>query len=392
MVSPPTRSEWRPDPQAVAATPLGIYLHVPFCIRRCGYCAFSTVAVGERVGPADAERFLAGIDAELTLAADVLGPTRPPLTSIYLGGGTPTMLAPDQVTRVLRAITDRFAVHDRVEVSIESNPDGLAPGQLAALREAGVTRVSFGLQSIRREVLDLLDRTHDPDRALAAVAEAHDAGFDHVSLDLIHGTPGERAQDWSATVRAAIETGVDHISAYALSIEPGTKLAARVRAGALPVPSGDDAADRYADADALLREAGYEWYELSNWARRPEGRSRHNLLYWRNQHWWGVGPSAHSHVAGRRWWNHDQLGPWAAALAAGHPAEAGSEAPDADERALETVMLGVRLAEGLPLERVPDRRGAAEVVQDGLATVVEDRLVLTLQGRLLADHVVRQLI
>jgi oxygen-independent coproporphyrinogen-3 oxidase len=193
-------------------------------------------------------------------------------------------------------------------------------------------------------------------------------------------------------VRAAIDSGVDHVSAYALSIETGTKLAARVRSGELPRPSGDEAAECYVTADALLRDAGFEWYELSNWARRPEARSAHNLLYWRNQHWWGIGPSAHSHVAGRRWWNHDQLGPWCDALAAGATPEAGSEVPDTAERALETVMLGIRLAEGLPLSLVPNRLRVEQIVEDGLATVVEERLVLTLRGRLLADHVVRELI
>ena len=383
---------WRPDPATLASTPWGIYLHVPFCERRCGYCAFATMAVGERLDPALAGRFVDGVAAELDIADAVLGPRRPPLTSIYLGGGTPTMLSPAQVGGLLSAVRDRFEVGDRLEVSIESNPDGLRAGQLAALRELGVTRVSFGLQSVRRRVLDLLDRTHDPDRALDAVAAARSAGFDHVSLDLIHGTPGEREEDWVETVRAAIASGVDHVSAYALSIEAGTKLAARVRSGELPTPVDDDAAQRYTTADELLGAAGFGWYELSNWSRHPDSRSQHNLLYWRNQHWWGIGPSAHSHVAGRRWWNHDQLGPWADALAAGHPPESGHELPDAHERAIETVMLGIRLAEGLPLDAVQDRQRVPTIVDDGLATIVEDRLVLTLHGRLLADHVARQLV
>jgi putative oxygen-independent coproporphyrinogen III oxidase len=383
---------WRPDPERVAAVPLGIYLHVPFCQRRCGYCAFATVAVGDRLDPAVADDFVGAVTAELALADSVLGPRRPPLQSIYLGGGTPTMLTPRDVGRLLVAIGRRFELGPDLEVTIESNPDGLVPGQLAELRAVGVTRVSFGLQSVRPRVLTLLDRTHDPDRALAAVAEAHGAGFDHVSLDLIHGTPGERAEDWAATVRAAISTGVDHVSAYALAIEPSTKLAARVRSGELPAPSDDEAADRYTVADQLLGGAGFEWYELSNWARSPAARSAHNLLYWRNQHWWGIGPSAHSHVAGRRWWNLDQVGPWAEALGAGRSPEAGGEVPDDDEQATETVMLGIRLAEGLRLAHLPDRRRAERIVDDGLATVVDDRLVLTLRGRLLADHVVRELI
>lgn len=375
----------------MAATPLGIYVHVPFCERRCGYCSFSTVAVGERLDPDRERRFVGGIEAELALADATLDADRPPLTSIYLGGGTPTMLSTAATGTLLAAVRARFEVADDVEVSIESNPDGLVPGQLATLRELGVTRVSFGLQSVRRNVLELLDRTHDPDIALAAVQQAHAAGFDHVSLDLIHGTPGERAEDWIDTLHAAIDSGVDHVSAYALSIEAGTKLAARVRAGALPTPSGDDAADRYLVAEDLLSAAGFSWYELSNWARDDSARSRHNLLYWRNHHWWGVGPSAHSHVDGRRWWNHDQLDAWSDALAAEDSPVAGHEVADVEARRLETVMLGVRLAEGLPLDAVPDRRAIESVVDDGLGVVANDRLMLTLRGRLLADLVIRRL-
>jgi putative oxygen-independent coproporphyrinogen III oxidase len=385
-------SAWQPDPAVVAATPLGLYVHVPFCERRCGYCAFSTLAVGEHLDPGLARRFLDGAEAELDHAETVLGATRPPLTSIYLGGGTPTMLSATDVGALLTSIGTRFELARDVEISIESNPDGLRPGQLAALRDLGVTRISFGLQSVRRSVLAVLDRTHDPDHALVAVAHARAAGFDHVSLDLIHGTPGERAEDWDATLRAAIDSGIDHVSAYALSVEAGTKLAARVRSGELPRPSDDEAAERYLTADSLLRDAGFDWYELSNWARRAEARSAHNLLYWRNQHWWGIGPSAHSHVDGRRWWNHDQLGPWADALAAGATPEAGSEVPDTAERAVETVMLGLRLAEGLPLDVVADRRAVSSLVDDGLVIVDDGLLVLTLRGRLLADHVVRELI
>ena len=385
-------SAWRPDPDVVAGTPLGLYVHVPFCVRRCGYCAFSTLAVGEQLGAGLARRFIDGAVAELELASTVLGPGRPPLTSIYLGGGTPTMLSPTDLGELLVAIGARFGLADDIEIDIESNPDGLRPGQLAALRELGVTRISFGLQSVRRSVLRVLDRTHDPDRALAAVGTARAAGFDHVSLDLIHGTPGERGDDWVATVRAAIDSGVDHVSAYALSIEPGTKLAARVRSGELPRPSDDEAAERYVAADSLLAEAGFEWYELSNWARRPEGRSAHNLLYWRNQHWWGIGPSAHSHVAGRRWWNHAGVEPWAEALGHGRSPVSGEERPDADERRLERVMLGIRLREGLALRDVADADRLRRVLDDGLATIEHDRLVLTLQGRLLADHVVRTLV
>ena len=259
------------------------------------------------------------------------------------------------------------------------------------MRSTGVNRISFGLQSVRPEVLAVLDRTHDPRRALDAVGEAHAAGFDHVSLDLIHGTPGETARDWHDTLTAAVATRVDHISAYALSVEPGTKLAARVRSGELRAPCGDEAADRYLAADELLGAAGFDWYELSNWARTPAARSRHNLGYWRNHHWWGIGPSAHSHVAGRRWWNHTRLGEWSSALAAGRSPEAGHEVLDADARAVESVMLGIRLAEGLELRSIPTVTAVPGLVDDGLLDRRGDRVTLTTRGRLLADHVVRTL-
>ncbi len=369
-----------PDPTEVARTPLGLYVHVPFCARRCGYCAFNTVALADPGGAAahDAlERWVDAAVAEVALAADVLADGSPPLTSVFVGGGTPTMLTPRQLTRVLSAVRERFAVQPDLEVTVESNPDGLAPGQLGALADAGVTRVSFGMQSVRRRVLALLDRTHDPERSLAAVGEARAAGLAHVSLDLIYGTPGETAEDWRATLDAVCATDVDHVSAYALGIEPGTKLAARVRRGELPTPDDDEAADRYLVADELLSAAGFDWYEISNWARSPEARCRHNLLYWRNHNWWGIGPGAHSHLSGTRWWNVDPVEQWSDALLDGAaPAAhvAGFEHLDDEQRRLEDLMLGVRLAEGLALE---GRHG--------------HRLVLTPRGRLLADAVVTRL-
>jgi oxygen-independent coproporphyrinogen-3 oxidase len=372
------------DRAEVARTPLGVYVHVPFCERRCGYCAFTTVALADPDGPdahATLERYVAGAVAEIDLAADVLAGATPPLTSVFFGGGTPTMLSPTQLGRILAAILRRFEVEAGLEVTVESNPDGLAPGQLAALRELGATRVSFGMQSMRRRVLQLLDRTHDPERALAAVTEAHAAGFSHISLDLIYGTPGETAEDWRATLDAVVATGVDHVSAYALGIEDGTKLAARVRRGELPTPDEDEAADRYLAADELLEAAGFRWYEISNWARSVDAQCRHNLLYWRNHNWWGIGPGAHSHLSGTRWWNVDSTGQWGdAVLASTSPGVgstaflAGHEHLSDEQRRLEDLMLGVRLAEGWPLDRGSDRR-----------------LVLTARGRLLADTVVARL-
>jgi oxygen-independent coproporphyrinogen-3 oxidase len=363
--------------EELATTPFGLYVHVPFCARRCGYCAFTTEALADPASPQAVERveaYVRAAVAEVHAGAAAIGARVPPLTSVFVGGGTPTMLAPTDLGRILDAATSSFDTAPDLEVTVESNPDGLASGQLAAMADRGVTRVSFGMQSVRRSVLALLDRTHDPRRALDAVGEARDAGIDHVSLDLIYGTPGETDEDWAATLDAVLDTEVDHVSAYALGIESGTKLAARVRSGELPAPDDDEAADRYLVADERLSAAGFEWYEISNWARDPSARCRHNQLYWRNHHWWGVGPGAHSHLAGTRWWNRRDTAAWVAGVRAGDGAHVeGHEHLDAEQRRLEDLMLGIRLAEGLAL---PGGR----------------RLVLTPQGRLLADTVVQRLV
>jgi putative oxygen-independent coproporphyrinogen III oxidase len=317
---------------SAAARPLGIYVHVPFCVRRCGYCAFTTFAVGELGDPDAQDRYVRAAEAELSIADALLGPDRPALSSVYLGGGTPTMLLDEQFRRLLAAVRSRFDVRADADVTVEANPDGLRPGQLDALRGAGVSRLSLGMQSTSPQVLRTLDRTHDPELALRAVADAHAAGFDHISLDLIYGTPGEQPSDWEATLHSAARSGVDHVSAYALGIEAGTKLAARVRAGSLAAPAEDEAADRYLVAERMLAAAGFEWYEISNWARSPTARSGHNQLYWRNHHWWGIGPGAHSHVGGVRWWNTGDLVTWERELTGGRPAVAGSEVSDPSER------------------------------------------------------------
>ena len=379
----------------VPGTPLGLYLHVPYCARRCGYCAFTTYVVADPDQAVAAhERFVTGAEAELTAAAALLGGA-PPLTSVFVGGGTPSLLDPALLVRLLDAVRDRFAVSDDLEVTVEANPGGLLDGGSAGdafgtWAGAGVTRVSFGLQSAVPRVLDLLDRTHSPDAAATAVAAAHAAGIAHTSVDLIYGTPGETAADWDTSLAAALAAGTDHVSAYALGIEPGTKLAARVRDGSLPEPSADEAADRYLRADEVLAGAGFGWYEISNWARSSQARCRHNLLYWRNHHWWGVGPGAHSHVAGVRWSNLKDPEAWATSTVGGTDHVDELEVLGPDERALERLMLGARLAEGLEVDGLPPD-SVDRVVAHRLATVSDGRLVLTADGRLLADTVVRAL-
>ncbi|HVT22313.1 MAG TPA: coproporphyrinogen-III oxidase family protein, partial [Mycobacteriales bacterium] len=282
-------------------------------------------------------------------------------------------------------------------ITTEANPESVTPASLDALRAGGFTRISFGMQSSRRHVLAVLDRAHTPGRAAAAVAEARAAGFEHVNVDLIYGTPGETDLDWRASLEAAVETEVDHVSAYSLIVEPGTRLAARVSRGELPRPDDDLLADRYAIAEEVLAAAGFDWYEVSNWARTPRARSRHNLLYWNSANWWGIGPGAHSHVGGVRWWNVKHPSEYASRLAASTSPAAGRETLTAEDKRVERVMLGLRLRDGLALADLdePGRLAAQQAGADGLLDrqqLGEGRAVLTFRGRLLADAVVRAIV
>jgi putative oxygen-independent coproporphyrinogen III oxidase len=372
-----------------AGRPFGVYVHVPFCASRCGYCDFNTYIPGE----ASTAGYAEAVRAELALARRVLGrDAAPAAQTVFVGGGTPTLLPTEVLARVLAAIREELGVAADAEVTTEANPESVDPVALAALRDAGFTRISLGMQSAAPHVLETLDRRHTPGRAVDAAREARAAGFDHVSLDLIYGTPGETARDWEATLHAALEAAPDHVSAYSLIVEPGTKLAARVRRGELPMPDDDVLAERYETTERILGAAGLGWYEVSNWAHTDADRCRHNLGYWGGGDWWGVGPGAHSHVGGVRWWNVLHPSRWMAALDEGRSPAAGREQPDPDAARLEHVMLAVRLKEGLALDGLDGARGAAaQLAADGLlepeALEREGRAVLTLRGRLLADRV-----
>ena len=372
----------------VAARPFGVYVHVPFCAARCGYCDFNTY-VGSSGD--DHAAWADAAVAEIALAARTVGGRS--VGTVFFGGGTPTLVPAPLLARVLRAIDSAFGLAPGAEVTTEANPDSVDAVVLGALREAGFTRVSLGMQSAVGHVLAVLDRRHDPERPAAAVAESRAAGFEHVSLDLIYGTPGETAADWDVSVDAVLAAGPDHVSAYALTVEPGTALAARVRRGVVPPPDPDAAADRYLAAEEAFSRAGLSWYEISNWARGQDARCRHNLGYWRDDDWWGVGPGAHSHVGGERWWNVLRPATYARRLAAGASPAAGREVLDAATRRFERVMLGVRLAEGLERDALCEAGAAAasRLADDGLVEVDADRVRLTLDGRLRADAVVRAL-
>lgn len=384
----------------IADRQFGIYLHVPFCSVRCGYCDFNTYTVSELGGHgAGISTYADAAVAELKLARRVLGDAAPAVSTVFVGGGTPTMLRADDLVRMLGEVRARFGLTADAEVTTEANPDTVDPQVAKALAAGGFNRVSLGMQSAVPHVLATLERTHDPAGVATAVRAVRDTGM-QVSLDLIYGTPGESVDDWRRSLEAAVELEPDHISAYALVVEEGTKLAAQVRRGIVRMPEDDDEAEKYEIAESILSAAGFDWYEISNWARRPDARCRHNESYWRGDDWWGIGPGAHSHVGGVRWWNVKHPAPYADRVMAGTSPGAGRELLTAEQRYDEQALLGIRLTEGLRLDSLqPTGRAAvAGLIADGLlegAAAVRPECPaarLTLRGRLLADTVVRRLL
>ncbi|MFI7531875.1 radical SAM family heme chaperone HemW [Streptosporangium sp. NPDC049376] len=374
--------------------PFGFYVHVPFCVTRCGYCDFNTYTASELGPGASREDYARTAIREVRRARANLGEADLPVQTVFFGGGTPTLLPAADLVAILKVIGEEFGLAPGAEVTTEANPESVGPAYLEELRDGGFTRMSFGMQSAREHVLRVLERAHTPGRPAQAVAEARAAGFEHVNLDLIYSTPGESDDDWRASLAAAIEAGPDHVSAYSLIVEDGTRLAARIRRGELPMPDDDVAADRYLIADGMLAEAGFEWYEVSNWATSEAARCRHNLLYWTGGDWWGVGPGAHSHVGGTRWWNVKHPAAYAQRLTSGASPAHAREVLTSQDRAVERLMLELRLSAGFPLRELDRPRVVARALADGLLEVEPfktGRAVLTLRGRLLADALVRDL-
>ena len=373
-------------------------MHVPFCTVRCGYCDFNTYTVadlGTATGVPGASRttYAGAAVEEVRLARRVLGEPAP-VETVFFGGGTPTLLSPADLGAVLAAIDAELGLAPGAEVTTEANPDSVTKADLVALREAGFTRISFGMQSAVDHVLTVLDRTHDPARVPDVVAWARAAGFEQISLDLIYGTPGESLADWETSLDAALACAPDHVSAYSLIVEEGRPWPGGSAAASCRCPTRTTWPTSTPSPTSGSRRRGSRWYEVSNWARDDAARCRHNLLYWTGADWWGVGPGAHSHVGGVRWWNVRHPAAYADRIAGGVSPAHGRELLDAETRRVERVLLELRLSAGLPLY-VLDDAGRAAVdgqVARGLVTVEADRLVLTAQGRLLADAVVRDLL
>jgi putative oxygen-independent coproporphyrinogen III oxidase len=374
----------------------GFYVHVPYCATRCGYCDFNTYTAKELGGGASQASYAETAIAEIRLARRVLGDQYVPVETVFFGGGTPTLLPARDLKAILKTIRDEFGLAAGAEVTTEANPESVDERYLVELAEGGFNRISFGMQSARRHVLEVLERGHTPGRPEQCVRWAYDAGFEQVNLDLIYGTPGESDDDWRASLEAVVGAYPDHVSAYSLIVEEGTRLANRIKRGELPDIDDDVHATRYLIADELLTGAGYGWYEVSNWAVSEDARCRHNLLYWTGADWWGVGPGAHSHMAGVRWWNVKHPAAYAQRLDAGLSPGHARERLAAADRRTERILLELRLIDGLDLALLSaeGRAAAGRAVADELLEPLpfaDGHAVLTLRGRLLADALVRDL-
>ena len=376
---------------------LSFYVHIPYCLRRCGYCDFNTYTPGELLEggtlAAVSSDYIDAVLREIEIAkADALGE----VSTIFFGGGTPSLLPATDLGRVISGIRQGWGLSADCEITLEANPDSVDAGKLSQLREVGFNRISFGMQSAVPHVLQVLDRTHNPDGVARVVSAARAAGFENLSLDLIYGTPGESLQDWRTSVESALSLSVDHLSAYALIVESGTKLATQIKRGELTMPVDDLMADMYLLVDELCESADLSWYELSNWSK-PGYESRHNITYWKNGNWWGLGPGAHSHLNGIRWWNVKHPTAYKSALLAGSSPVQEKEVLTTAQQSDEKIMLAIRMREGISLLDISQNQqnrvaGYAQTGHLESQKWSEGVLQLTPRGRLIADRIVRELV
>ena len=384
---------------------LSFYVHIPYCVKRCGYCDFNTYTPTDLLSQSSTNNDSAGVQTvangyidlviqEIELARRTVGKASVP--TIFFGGGTPTLLPARDLLRIVDAISGRFALERRCEITVEANPDSVTKESLATLRAGGINRISFGMQSAVPHVLKVLDRTHRSENLVSATQWAKEVGFDHISVDLIYGSPGESLNDWQVSIDAALALPIDHISAYALIVEHGTKLARQVNSGEITMPDDDETAEKYRMADDSFSKAGFTWYELSNWAR-PGGECRHNIAYWQNSEWWGLGPGAHSHIENSRWWNVKHPNTYRAKITANETPIQEREELSLDNQRTENLMLAIRMKAGIALKNLSEEQCVAAekyVESEHLELEKWERgaLVLTQSGRLIADRIVRELL
>ena len=377
---------------------LAFYIHIPYCVKRCGYCDFNTYTPSElKIATGLSEVSNTYIDLlllEIKQAKAQVGSACIP--SIFFGGGTPSLMEPSDIGRVIDQIKQEFVLNSDAEVTMECNPDTVSKENLAAFREVGVNRVSFGMQSAVPHVLATLDRTHNPENLLQVTTWAKEVGFSEISVDLIYGTPGETLSDWQKSIDAALSLPITHISAYALIIEEGTKLAAQIKRGEVASVDDDLAAEKYLLADKEFTAAGFQWYELSNWAK-PDSLSKHNLAYWLGENWWGAGPGAHSHLNGKRFWNVKHPNLYKEKIQSNLSPIADSEVLEEMQIASEKLMLSLRLPSGVEKESLNQDQISelSDYVESGHLDLLnwnQGRATLTLEGRLIADQILRQIL
>jgi oxygen-independent coproporphyrinogen-3 oxidase len=377
---------------------LAFYIHIPYCVKRCGYCDFNTYTPSElKIATGLSEVSNSYIDLlllEIKQAKAQVGSAFVP--SIFFGGGTPSLMEPSDIGRVIDQIKKEFVLNSDAEVTMECNPDTVSKENLAAFRQVGVNRVSFGMQSAVPHVLATLDRTHNPENLLQVTTWAKEVGFSEISVDLIYGTPGETLADWQKSIHAALALPITHISAYALIIEEGTKLAAQIKRGEVAPVDDDLAAEKYLLADKAFTAAGFQWYELSNWAK-PDSLSRHNLAYWLGENWWGAGPGAHSHLNGKRFWNVKHPNLYKEKIQSNLSPIADSEVLEEIQIASEKLMLSLRLPNGVEKESLNQDQISelSDYVESGHLDLLnwnQGRATLTLEGRLIADQILRQIL
>lgn len=377
---------------------LSFYIHIPYCVKRCGYCDFNTYTPAElKVESSLTEishNYIDLLVEEISMARAQSDATTVP--TIFFGGGTPSLMEPTDLAKVISAISSTFTLDEECEITMEANPDTLTLDRLRSYREAGINRISIGMQSAVPHVLAVLDRTHNPANIEKVVGWAREVGFTEISLDLIYGTPGESMADWEKSIDTALALDITHISAYALIVEDGTKLAAQVRRGEITIPDDDETADKYLLADNKFRAAGFDWYEISNWSK-PGSSCKHNVAYWKGANWWGAGPGAHSHIDGRRWWNVKHPTAYRERIAQKASPMHEEEFLKSDEIAREEIMLSLRLPGVLVLDEFSqEARSALDTFfAQGHFEVGPwevGRLTLTQSGRLIADRIVRELV
>ena len=377
---------------------LAFYIHIPYCVKRCGYCDFNTYTPSElKIATGLSEVSNSYIDLlllEIKQAKAQVGSAFIP--SIFFGGGTPSLMEPSDIGRVIDQIRKEFVLNSDAEITMECNPDTVSKENLAAFRKVGVNRVSFGMQSAVPHVLATLDRTHNPENLLQVTTWAKDVGFSEISVDLIYGTPGETLADWQKSIDAALALPITHISAYALIIEEGTKLAAQIKRGEVAPVDDDLAAEKYLLADKEFTAAGFHWYELSNWAK-PDSLSKHNLAYWLGENWWGAGPGAHSHLNGKRFWNVKHPNLYKEKIQSNLSPIADSEVLEEIQIASEKLMLSLRLPSGVEKESLNQDQISelSDYVESGHLDLLnwnQGRATLTLEGRLIADQILRQIL